>query len=268
MKQRSIQLTAVAIYGWYLLNMLLHANYLDVLWGNHSWLGYDVRHSGVIENIVYHLTYAPQHAEIIIALHIVCATLAMFSFQWVGVFRWLAWLTGWMLYYAAYYVFDSGFLFVQTFSFLLIFQRTDNSHLSAGINRILSYALQAFLMVGYVASTAYKLCGEQWWDGTAFYYAMHLEYLTGSHLPDSYWANEIWISKCLSWASLLYQLLFPIMIVWKRTATTWLILGVIFHTLTMVLFGLWGFAFAMLAGYFILLPEKWSQYLSIRAIRE
>ena len=268
MSLRSIQLTAVAIYGWYLLNIIIHAKYFSMLWGSDSGLGFDVRHSGLIENMVYHLSYAPQHAEIIAALHIACSACAMFSFQYVGFFRLAAWLTGWMLYYAAYYVFDSGYLLIQTFSFLLIFQRCDKSAQARDVNRLLTFALQAVLIIGYVASSAFKLSGEQWWNGTAFYYAMHLEYLTGTVLPDCWWANEIWISKCLSWGSLLYQLLFPIMIFWRRFTLLWLLMGVLFHLLTMVLFGLWGFGLAMLAAYFILLPEKWSQRLTLKAVRE
>ncbi|MFM7105494.1 MAG: hypothetical protein ACKOW8_08215, partial [Flavobacteriales bacterium] len=168
----------------------------------------------------------------------------------------------------AYYVFDSGYLLVQTFSFLLIFQRCDSSHFGWEINRFLTYALQVLLVLGYIASSAFKLSGQQWCDGTAFYYAMHLEYLTGSGLPKSWWANEIWISQCLSWGSLIYQLLFPIMIFWKRVTVLWLIIGAIFHVLTIALFGLWGFALAMLASYCILLPEKYAQRISLKAVRE
>ena len=268
MRQSSIQLTAVVIYGWYLLNMILHVGYFSMLWGGESWLGFDVRNSGLIENFIYHLSYAPHHAEVVIATHISCATVAMFTYRHVWIFRLIAWLTGWMLYYSAYYVFDSGFLVVQTFSFLLIFQRADRSELASDINRVLTYALQAMLVLGYIASSAFKLSGEQWWDGTAFYYAMHLEYLTGHELSTSGWAQELWISRCLSWCSLIYQLLFPIIVFWKRFTLPWLALGIVFHALTIVLFGLWGFAFAMMAAYCIFLPNDWSQRLTIKAVRE
>lgn len=263
-----IQLTGVAIYGWYLLNMILHIEYFSMLWGKDSWIRYDVRQSGLIENWVYHLTYAPDHANAIIAIHIVCSALGMFLFRYVGFFRLLSWLTGWLLYYSAYYVFDSGYLLIQAFSFLLIFQRTGNTRLSIGINQMLTHALQVMLVMGYIASSAFKLSGHQWWEGTAFYYALHLEYLTGSSLVNVWWANAPWVSKCLTWGSLLYQLLFPLMIYWQRYSRHWLILGIVFHLLTIVLFGLWGFAFAMLAGYCIFLPEKWAYRITLKAIHE
>ncbi|MFM7105719.1 MAG: hypothetical protein ACKOW8_09385 [Flavobacteriales bacterium] len=264
----SLKLTAACIFGWYLFNVAFHYPYLSLLWGesNVFWRG-SVR-SGIVENFVYHLLYAPRNASSVISIHIISASLGIFSFRYVGLFRFIAWFSGWMLYLPAHDIFDSGMLVIQSFAFLLIFHQTGKDMLSSEINAMLRWSLIAVLIMGYVASAAFKLSGTQWWEGTAFYYSMHLEYLTGSDNPFVRLAQNIWLSKLFTWGSFLYQLLFPVIIFWKRYAVKWILLGVSFHLMTIVFYHLWGFAFAMIASYCIIIPEHWARRVKIKAVRE
>lgn len=264
-----IRLTAVFIFGWYLFNVAIHYPFINLLWGesNVFWRG-SVR-NGLIENLVYHLLYAPVNASRVISLHIISASISVFSFKYVGLFRFMAWLTGWMLYLPANGVFDSGMLVVQSFAFLLIFQQNGTDKLSHEINGMICWALVVILITGYIASSAFKLSGIQWWQGTAFYYSMHLEYLTGKNFTFFIdFAKKLWVSKLFTWSSLLYQILFPIIIFSKRFAFKWVMIGVVFHLLTIVFFNLWGFAFAMIASYCILIPGEWAEKIGVKAIRE
>lgn len=263
-----IRLLAVMVFGWYLFNILLHVNYLELLWGSDAVFWRGPLPSGVVNNVLYRLSYVPSDAHWVLSIHIVSATLGMFTFSFAWIFRLLAWLTGWMLYLPVYPVFDSGMLCVQSFAFLLIFHRSNHSFFSQQVNRYLAIALTVTLAIGYLASTAYKVAGTHWLNGTAFYYACHLKFIAGSGNELGFFHSNDWISKLFTWSIMFYQFIFPIAVWFKKSSRLWLLIGVIFHLGTIFFFNLWGFAFAMLACYSVLLSDNFAANISLRAIRE
>jgi hypothetical protein len=268
MKFSTLNFAAICVFGWYIFNFFFHYQFIPLLWGESNIFWRGAMHSGIVENFAYHLLYVPKDSELVLSVHLISASLGMFSFSHVWAFRFVAWLTGWMIYLSAYPVFDSGMLIIQSFAFLLIFHRTDDSDFSYSINRMIRAAMIAVLIMGYVASAAFKLYGTQWWNGSAFHYAIHLNYLTGDKISHASFFNSMMISRLFTWSSLLYQILFPLMILSQRTKKVWLVTGIIFHVCTIVFFHLWGFALAMIAAYSVIIPEEWLRKIDFTTIRE
>ena len=69
--------------------------------------------------------------------------------------------------------------------------------------------------------------------------------------------DELWVAYFFSWAGMLYDILIPFLLVWKRTTYFGIVLVIVFHILTSILFPMIGmFPFIMLMAALVFLPEK------------
>lgn len=75
-----------------------------------------------------------------------------------------------------------------------------------------------------------------------------------------YFLDELWVAYFFSWAGMLYDLLIPFILSWRRTVYIGIGLVIIFHILTAILFPLIGmFPFIMLMAALIFLPETFHE---------
>lgn len=106
--------------------------------------------------------------------------------------------------------------------------------------------MQVQMALVYWSAASCKLHGASWIDGTAVYYAVHLTQFQRFTAP---FLDQIWVSRMLSWGTLVFELSFPFLIWIKEFRYPLLLAGVLFHT------GLdWAmviplFQLVMLAGY-------------------
>jgi len=74
--------------------------------------------------------------------------------------------------------------------------------------------------------------------------------------------DELWLAYFFSWAGMLYDVLIPFLLFWRRTTYIGIVFVVIFHILTSILFPMIGmFPFIMLMAALIFLPETFHQSL-------
>jgi hypothetical protein len=108
------------------------------------------------------------------------------------------------------------------------------------------------LAVIYFFNGVYKFCGPDWRGGDALHYVL-ADPLTArfsyAELPVPYLA-----SRCMTWLVLSWELTFPLWMVWRRTRTVALLMGVAFHVGVGVLLELNVFSLYMLCLYLPLLP--------------
>ncbi|MCE9530405.1 MAG: HTTM domain-containing protein [Planctomycetes bacterium] len=86
--------------------------------------------------------------------------------------------------------------------------------------------IQMVLM--YFMNGYYKLQGKMWWDGSIMHYVNHdLAWARWSAVAIPYS-----VSQAMTWAALIWEVGFPLWILWRPTRVPALIFGVVFHVLT------------------------------------
>lgn len=109
--------------------------------------------------------------------------------------------------------------------------------------------VQMILM--YFCNGVYKLCGDNWRDGTSLYYV--LSDLTLARFSPADLALPMWIVRLLTWTVLMWEISFPLLVVlsrWTRLAA--LLFGVAFHI---------GIGLTMELGFFV--PYALCMYLPL-----
>lgn len=80
----------------------------------------------------------------------------------------------------------------------------------------------------YFMNGLYKMFGRMWWDGSVMHYVSH----------DYTWARwsavavPLWMMQLMSWGALLWETGFLLWVLLRRTRTTALLFGVLFHVIT------------------------------------
>lgn len=111
------------------------------------------------------------------------------------------------------------------------------------------------ICVVYLTAGVFKLTGENWIGGEAFYYALNFQFLSHEGV-----ANFLFKSELLLYAgnyfALFYQLLFPLL-VWIKPIKKWLLLlGVFLHLSIIFVNGLVDFGLIMLVSYSLFLNSE------------
>ena len=125
---------------------------------------------------------------------------------------------------------------------------------------LLAVVVQTCLL--YFFAGFYKLSGAMWQSGVAVYYAMRTQWFTWPGVSDVVYGNE-YIVVGATYATVVFELAFPFLLVNRYTKWIALAAGVAFHVGTAVFMGLVGFAWSMLSVYFLLLTD--GEYTSIMA---
>ena len=106
----SRQLFLSAVYLWFFVQALSLVSIQDLFWGE---LNVFYRHGfddGVLENVIYRLVYDPALFPWVWWIHVIASLVSCVPRVWAALPRVMVWVTGWMLYYSAYRVFNSGML--------------------------------------------------------------------------------------------------------------------------------------------------------------
>jgi hypothetical protein len=180
------------------------------------------------------------------------------------------------LYGTAFLTFTAGQQLVLIFLFFLIFideRKKEESEFKSNnafvLNNVLTntffFAVKLQLVIAYAFAGIYKLMGEAWVNGTALYYPLKTDEYSFPLAQEM--ADVTWIIALGTYLTLAYQLLFPILVWFKRIKKPFLLVGVFSHLFIAVVLGLWDFGLIMIIAYIIFLPnedctkwfDKWSR---------
>lgn len=108
----------------------------------------------------------------------------------------------------------------------------------------------------YFFSGYYKIISPSWRGGYAMYWVAHeLSWNTATPLSI---LVPLWGHQLLSWATLVWELGFPVLVLMPGTRGPTLAVGVFFHVLTLLTLEVGHFAVYALAAYVVFLPwERW-----------
>ena len=115
-------------------------------------------------------------------------------------------------------------------------------------NRTFIILCKAQLVIIYLVSAVFKLQSSEWIDGTALSQILLLDEYSIPALQ-SIVCSPPFAFKILTWLTLLYQLLFPVLIFVKRFKNYLLLSGLLFHLFIAFAMGLFNFSLVMICSY-------------------
>ena len=161
---------------------------------------------------------------------------------------------------------NAGFNLLVMVLFMLLFMDENSEKTKSDILRSLQNTVSNFavwaarfqIITLYAVATYYKLCGDTWLQGTAYYYVLYNDSFT---LPwvQSLLIDNPFIIHLVSWFALGFQFFFPLLIWVKKTKGLMLLCGVFFHVCIIFLMGITEFGIIMLLMYLLFyVPDtKW-----------
>jgi hypothetical protein len=111
--------------------------------------------------------------------------------------------------------------------------------------------IQCQLAIIYLASFLWKAKGHPWRDGTALYYVLNLREVR--QFPISHVFYNLWVLRLGSWSVMIFELLFPLLVWFRRFRTKMLIIGVLFHLTLEYALNIPMFQWDMLSAYVLFL---------------
>jgi hypothetical protein len=234
--------------------------YKNMMWDTQNVFFRQGHTDTLIENFIYHLIYAPSVFKYVFAIHLISSFLGMFDFRWSVFPRLAVWVTSLMLYFAAAEAFNSGMMIMMLLAFYasVMYIRSENPYRIV-LTNLASLACVIQIGLVYFTASMYKLGGTQWPEGTALYYALHIDRFSSDFWIGSSLIRSAAAMKLLTWAALAYQVFFPLMLFVKRGRHLYLLAGVGFHLFIGLFMHLWDFALAMIFCYAILISDDLAQ---------
>jgi hypothetical protein len=148
------------------------------------------------------------------------------------------------------------FLFYMSFSqscerlsILNLFRSKNEFRQSDILSSLMMRMMQVQISVLYAYTGWEKLKGASWWDGTALWSVMANPQMTTMNYD--FLRNFPWVIPIIAYVTIIFEVYFPTMIIWKKTRNKWLLIGVFFHSGIAIFLGLGQFALVMMSTYFL-----------------
>ena len=163
---------------------------------------------------------------------------------------------------------NGGFSLLTIMVFMLLFineeaEKTKNPYLRTAqfsIANIGFIAMRIQVVILYMVASYYKLQGESWMNGTAFYYVLYNDLYSHPMFAATLINQTIFI-KLVTWFTLLFQLLFPLLIWIRKTKKIMLVLGIILHFMIAWVMGIVDFGIIMILMYILFNSESFNTRL-------
>ena len=118
-------------------------------------------------------------------------------------------------------------------------------------------ALKLQVVFLYLVASYYKMQGETWIDGTAFFYVLYNDMYTHPWFTNLFIDNTF-VIKSVSWFTLLFQLSFPVLVWIKKTKNVMLVAGIFLHVMIAWVMGIVDFGIIMILMYTLFNSETFN----------
>jgi len=250
-----------------LCNTLLLLSYSKTLYGQYSYFLPFEKHNNAILNFL-NLLEKPSMAanwKIFVGAQIL-SILACLFLPYKRFSTILVYFFTMTLYHKAIPVQNAGFNLLVMVLFFLIFidENADNikhpllKTLNITVSNFAVWAARFQVIILYVVASYFKLSGEIWLNGTAFYYVL-LNYTYCHPWVKYLLIDSSFLIHAITWFALGFQMLFPVLIWFKQTKFIMLVLGVLFHLMIIFVMGIADFGIIMILMYLLFYVPKFLQ---------
>ncbi len=257
---RTIALFKSAMYGFLLLNTLFLLPVSREIWSADGWIHPLETPPSLWYRLVYLLMDAkinPWYPAVVIL------QLSGIALWFTKRFRILAsvmiYLTTLILFARAHLYITGGHTLLLMFLFYFIFMPDGKTSLQSNVlNNLFLLACKLQLIVVYLFAGLYKLQGTHWLSGEAVYYVLHIREFSHPRLMEVFGESRA-LGRMATWFALAYQLLFPVLVWFRKTKGPLLLAGALFHLYVAFGMGLPDFGIIMVLSYLMFVPNHFYQ---------
>jgi hypothetical protein len=147
-------------------------------------------------------------------------------------------------------------IFADSFKYFVVYKQRPRSlekeNFSNLLSNLVAFSIMLQLCIAYFGLGLTKLLDPYWQNGEAVYYTLLNEQFMGT--PYNEWlARHKWFDYLANYSTLFFELLFPVLIWFKKLRPPLLIIGIVFH--------LWIYVFMMIHGFEILFILMYGMFL-------
>lgn len=260
-----------------LYHLLFHYRERHLLWGSGGlWPTYKFLEASAERGIItlFQLSDSPWFFECIYHLGILIVLMFTLGFR-TRLATVLTFLLFWSLYYRNPFITNGGDNLVRIQLFYMMFTQAGAAFsldrwlkkrkqgkirgwlapYGAVLHNVAAAAIIIQLVFLYFTSGIYKVMGSMWQEGTAVYYAMRVQDYVWPKVSPWFWQSET-IIVFLSYASVLFQVSFPFLLLNRFTKYLALLGAFTFHTGVGLMMNLALFSWYMIACEWILLGDR------------
>lgn len=150
-------------------------------------------------------------------------------------------------------------IFANSYQYFVLVKRTyeDNEKrkLQNLFSNLAALSIMLQLCVAYFSAGVAKIMDPLWLHGQGTYYALSMERFMGTPL-NSYLARHKWIDYLSNYGTILFELLFPVLIWFKKCRKPLLVAGVLFHLCIYIFLMIYSFQIVFLLMYGLFLPNQ------------
>ncbi len=142
-------------------------------------------------------------------------------------------------------------VFTNSYKYYTIFKSQKNTGIRNLISNLACLSIMIHLCIVYIVSGLHKVHSDIWFNGVATYYILHIERFS-SPINELFYNNKFFIMAS-TYITLIFELLFPILIWNNKFKPLFLLIGVLLHIsiyLTMMIYD-FEILFIMIYGFFI-----------------
>ena len=147
-------------------------------------------------------------------------------------------------------------VFANSYQYFVLYRRKENTGkqrpLMNLVSNLAAFSIMLQLCLAYLSSGIAKLSDPFWQHGEAIYYTLQMERFVGTPL-NKYLVQHDWLGIIATYAVLLFELAFPLLIWIKKFRKPALISGIVFHLSLYIFLMIYGFqeAFVLIYGMFL-----------------
>lgn len=263
----NIKVFRKALLVFLLCNTLFLLSYAKTLYGSHSYFLPLEKHSNSILNF-FNLLENPSMAanwKFFVGGQILSIIACLFlPYKRLSII--LVYFFTMTLYYKTIPIQNGGFNLLVIVLFLLIFMNENADAVKHPLLKTINITISNFavwaarfqIIIIYIVASYFKLLGETWLNGTAFYYVLFNDTYSHPWVKNSLIGNSFFI-HAITWFALGFQLLFPLLIWFKKIKPLILFLGILFHVMIIFVMGITDFGIIMIIMYLLFYVPKFLQ---------
>lgn len=256
----------VAISCWLLKEVFINWDSMDLLYG----------HSGFVVSKYNFISRLPAGGFLQVKnyyLWFITAYIAVIFLNMAGVGRWFTALLLFAMQYALQKM-NSSFvnggdalaklilfylIFANSYQYFVLFKQkssnNDKRKFQILLSNLAALSIMLQLCIAYFSSGVAKIMEPVWWHGEATYYALSMERYIGTPL-NKYILQQRWLDYASNYGTLLFELLFPILVWIKKIRTPLLVAGILFHVCIYIFLMIYGFEVIFVLTYGLFLPNN------------
>jgi hypothetical protein len=212
---RALRFMPRIVYGILIIVWVISWSYTKFVWGSTSVLMREAMADSLLDNFVFQLYYQPPIFPWVFYAHLLLAFLSLWNHRAVWIARFLAWISGIMIYQTAPGLFGVSIFILLNFSLILVPVHYDSAgSFRRGLNSLSMFALRLQALIIIVTIMLFMWGSMQWKEGSALYYLFHQPALVRQFASDLA-VEGTTILRIASWSLLLLASVLPLALMWR-----------------------------------------------------